>query len=501
MNDQDEYIDGGKEEERAASDGVWSYSNPVTGMVTSPVHSIHSTSLVDYITGSNKPRNISSAITASVDSCRAANAALVSFASPSVNAFHTACTSPALATASSYYNNVCRTAASLAVSSAKASMIGMSSKTVAAQTMIYDGSGYGTAAMLDTHKTTRLVCKYPHEMVGCAIKPAIMFGGGYGTTGLLDSNNNISGSIFQDSYLSGIAAHSIGHYRGASVLEHIYSKHHVGYTNAQLVTTRAAMNTMLARSASGAIVVPKTMNFKWYGGGEIDLDHIYSEDYFKNNIGVIPLPHHDNAKSKWYGGGEAVTIGDNDSIVRSINNDYDHYVVNQKRDAYKSILDNFNYESVQLSDYSLIPYGTDWSAVVVDKISNYVSALDLYIATKDASLLHGISFQEWEAMAVGYSAGFANSLNLVYDRVNSKTARNKYASRRYNAIMLQKCKIIYKLDFRIIFRNIIRFLFKNMEDEPEGEYVSSQDRNNIFKPSKTTLYGNRENDFYFKYAA
>lgn len=480
-------------------------SSLIPRMVTSSVQLNHSGS---YANNDVAVNNLNT-FTSGTDCFRFGNSEVNSFAALAVNSFHMA--------------------SSFATDPVATSAKGMISQAVTGHKTVYGGDGFGLTALLDAHKISGVVCmnKDAISMLShTAAAHATEYRGGYGVAGLMDSYNTL-GTICTPTYhtmSSFTGANTTNLYHG-SVIEHAYPRNaiagtslvtplsavclttalkpynHWGFTDSQLVTNPVAMGmNLLTKSASGAIAVSKAMNHKYYGGSGFVIDHLYPDSNFNKGIGAIAVTHHGSPNINWYGSGEAISITHKD-IVRSIDIDYDHYVVNQKRDVYKSILDNYNYSSGVLLGDLTVRAGENWSDLISDKISTYVSSLDLYLATKDASLLYGISYLEWEAMAVGYSAGFANSLNLVYDRINSKTNRDKYACRRYNKIIDQKCKIIYKIDLRIIFRNIIRFLFKNMDDEPEGKYVELKKRNNISQPLKLSLYENRGNHFYFKYAA
>lgn len=333
----------------------------------------------------------------------------------------------------------------------------------------------------------------------------------YSPVGLLASHQHLDSWGDPSVHLCNFTAKM---YEGGNSLNHIYPKDHLydtfftpslaainafthikplsysGYT-ADSLLSNALLPTGLGSPITGATAVTKLHGHKFYGGG----DWIPYLHYHKLNS----VDHH--IPKKWYGGGEAVPISSNE-IARSIDLDYDYYVVNQKRDTYKYLLDNYDYKSgVKLADWSPIAPGTNWSDAVTGKLSRFVDSLDLYIATKDYSLLHEIHHQEWEVIALSYSVGMGFYLEAFYDRINSRSARNKYARRRLAVIIYQKLKVKYKLDLRIIFRNKIHFLFKNMDDEPEGKYVELKKRNNIFQPFKTLHHGNREDKFYFRYAA
>jgi len=271
---------------------------------------------------------------------------------------------------------------------------------------------------------------------------------------------------------------------------HIKPLLYSGYTSDQLLS-QVSLPTGLAGSITGATVASKLSVHKFYGGGDWVADQVYPSSK--------SVEHH--IPNKWYALGEPLPVNYK-TLYQSIDLDYNHFLVNQKRDTYKYLLDNYDYRSgAQIVDWSPIAPGTNWSDVITGKISSFVDSLDQYIATKDYSLLQEIHHQEWEVMALSYSAGMGSYLEEFYDRINSRSSRNKYARRRLAAIINQKLKVKYKLDLRIIFRNMIYFLFKNMDDEPEGKYVEFKKLTHIYQLFKTLDHVNREDKFYFRYAA
>lgn len=260
---------------------------------------------------------------------------------------------------------------------------------------------------------------------------------------------------------------------------HCYS--HLGISN---MAHRGTISTVTPYAISGMSAVSNGLNHKYYGGG-MAVEHFLPGRPIHNKADNVYAAPRINSKRTWYGGGNALVLRDDD-IVRSIGSDYDHYVVNQKRDTYRHILDNYTLRNdLGKGDLYAIRPGVSWPEAVVSRLSTFVDSLDLYIATKDASLLCGISSLEWEAMAFSYSAGYSKALEDFYERVNSHKARYIYAFRRYNAIVQEKCIKKFKLDLRIVFRNIIRFLFKNMDDESGELNVEGLKGNNIFSPVNT----------------
>jgi len=342
---------------------------------------------------------------------------------------------------------------------------------------------------------------------------------GYGVTGLLASHQNLT-SVYPSSF--GIYNHTTNMYGGGYCLDHINPRKKfygtsiaipMSATNITAATKfiafagngiqqiiNSGMFSELHGSMTGDVAILKAMNHKWYGGESI-VEYINPNNHFPSSLEMVHFPNHANAKAKWYGGGEVVPSTYNE-IFRSNNDDYDHYIVNQKRDAYKSILDNYYQRShINLIDLSPITTVSNWSEVIVGKITSFVSSLDFYLDTRDASMLHELSHREWEVMALSYSAGMGPILEKFYSRIYSREARDKYARRRLDEIIEQRLKIKYKLDLRIIFRYIICFLFKNMDDEFSESNVELSVTNNIFSLKNSIHYARVRFNNSVKHAA
>lgn len=453
-------------------DSLMFANNMVNSIATSAVSAIHSVSSAAF-TYANHYKTGSAVTAASLATMPAVTSA-ISMASRATVYGIDKYGSNALFNAQQHAAGSAITAASLAITPAATSAIGMAS-----QAAVYSTDKYGMTALLNPHLTSGTISAHTNaiEMATCYHK---LYGGGSGITEWMAASKT-PGSICSYRDVLGMTSAAAGNYAHRSLIDYIHPKPYAGCTAHSLISTCGELNGALSKSASGAIAVSKAMNHKWYGGGEVVVDHMLPESFLQKSVAAVSGLSKVHTKSKYYGGGEAVAIVDSDHFARAINNDYDHHVVNQKRDAYKSILDNFSYDAnarINLREnYEIVQ--EPWS-YAVHKISDYVSVLDSYIATKDTSLLQASYYQEWEAMAFGYFAGFATSLEAFYERAYSNAARNKYERRVFNAIVRQRCKIKYKLDLRIIFRNIIRFLFKNMDDEPSESNVEAVNANNIF---------------------